>query len=163
MRYLKVLIIDDEPALRQILGNAVSKAGHSVKLAENGTKALEKLSSEQFDVALCDIRMPDMTGIQVVSKAREAGTPDGPYLEAFPNPFRNTTTIRFRLPVEDEVVLEVYSLSGILVKKVFEGNAKGEEIMSFEFSGEDRPAGVYFIRLRMKDGKELNAKLLLIR
>jgi len=73
MRYLNVLIVDDEPALRQILGNVVSKAGHNVQLAENGTVALEILARDSIDVALCDIRMPDMTGIDVVSKARAAG------------------------------------------------------------------------------------------
>ena len=73
MRFLNVLIVDDEPALRQILGNVVSKAGHQVSLAENGTQALEILSKDSIDVALCDIRMPDMTGIEVVSQAREAG------------------------------------------------------------------------------------------
>ncbi|MEH6628806.1 MAG: sigma-54 dependent transcriptional regulator, partial [Motiliproteus sp.] len=73
MRYLNVLVVDDEPALRQILGNAISNAGHQVQVAENGTVALEKLATGKFDVALCDIRMPDMTGIQVVSKAKEAG------------------------------------------------------------------------------------------
>ncbi|MEH6472266.1 MAG: sigma-54 dependent transcriptional regulator [Halopseudomonas sp.] len=72
-RYLNVLIVDDEPALRQILGNVVSKAGHKVQLAENGTQALSILGRDAIDVALCDIRMPDMTGIEVVSKAREAG------------------------------------------------------------------------------------------
>ncbi|MEH6824162.1 MAG: sigma-54 dependent transcriptional regulator [Motiliproteus sp.] len=73
MRYLNVLVIDDEPALRQILGNVVTKAGHSVQLAENGTQALEILARDSIDVALCDIRMPDMSGIDVVSKARAAG------------------------------------------------------------------------------------------
>lgn len=73
MRNLTVLIIDDEPALRQILGNTVAKAGYQVLLAENGTQALETLAKENVDVAVCDIRMPDMTGIDVVSRARGSG------------------------------------------------------------------------------------------
>tara|TARA_R110002167_G_scaffold12233_2_gene52311 strand:- start:7941 stop:9284 length:1344 start_codon:yes stop_codon:yes gene_type:complete len=73
MRYLNVLVVDDEPALRQILGNVIAKAGHKVQLAENGAQALEILARESIDVALCDIRMPDMTGIDVVSRARESG------------------------------------------------------------------------------------------
>ncbi len=73
MRYLNVLVVDDEPALRQILGNAISRAGHNVQLAENGTQALELLGRDSIDVALCDIRMPDLTGIEVVTRAREAG------------------------------------------------------------------------------------------
>lgn len=73
MRYLNVLVIDDEPALRQILRNVITKAGHQVAVAENGTQALAILGREPIDVALCDIRMPDMTGIEVVSRARTAG------------------------------------------------------------------------------------------
>ena len=79
MQNLTVLIIDDEPALRQILGNAVGRAGYQVLLAENGTQALEILARENIDVAVCDIRMPDMTGIDVVSRARAGGI-DTPFL-----------------------------------------------------------------------------------
>lgn len=73
MSSLQVLIVDDEPAIRQILANAVTKAGHSVSTAANGTEALERLSKGDIDVALCDIRMPDMSGIDVVDKARSSG------------------------------------------------------------------------------------------
>jgi len=73
MRELNVLVVDDELALRQILANTVKKAGHQVKTADCGEAALALLSSEEFDVAICDIRMPDMTGIEVVAKARENG------------------------------------------------------------------------------------------
>ena len=73
MYSLQVLIIDDEPAIRQILSNAVSNAGHSVTVAANGEEALERLGKGDIDVALCDIRMPDLTGIEVVEKARSQG------------------------------------------------------------------------------------------
>ena len=69
MRSLQLLIIDDEPAIRQILSNAASNAGHSVAVAANGEEALERLAKGDIDVALCDIRMPDITGIEVVEKA----------------------------------------------------------------------------------------------
>jgi two-component system response regulator AtoC len=70
MRSLQLLIIDDEPAIRQILSNAASNAGHSVSVASNGKEALERLGKGDIDVAVCDIRMPDITGIEVVEKAR---------------------------------------------------------------------------------------------
>ena len=73
MRALQLLIIDDEPAIRQILSNAASNAGHSVSVASNGREALERLGKGDIDVAVCDIRMPDITGIEVVEKAREQG------------------------------------------------------------------------------------------
>ncbi len=73
MRELNVLVVDDELALRQILANTVKKAGHHVKTADCGEAALALLSSEEFDVAICDIRMPDITGIEVVARAKERG------------------------------------------------------------------------------------------
>lgn len=73
MPSLQVLIIDDEPALRQILSNTASKAGHSVSVAANGSEALQRLNKGDIDVAICDIRMPDMNGIEVVEKARASG------------------------------------------------------------------------------------------
>ena len=73
MRSLQLMIIDDEPAIRQILSNAASIAGHSVSVARNGAEALARLAMGDIDVAVCDIRMPDMSGIEVVEKARAQG------------------------------------------------------------------------------------------
>jgi len=73
MPSLQVLIVDDEPALRQILSKTASGAGHSVSVAANGVEALERLSKGDIDVAICDIRMPDMNGIEVVEKTLSAG------------------------------------------------------------------------------------------
>ena len=73
MRALQLLIIDDEPAIRQILSSAASNAGHTVSAAANGQEALERLSKGDIDVAVCDIRMPDISGIEVVEKARSQG------------------------------------------------------------------------------------------
>jgi len=73
MRSLQLLIIDDEPAIRQILSNTATNAGHSVSVASNGIEALERLGKGDIDVAVCDIRMPDISGIEVVEKARSQG------------------------------------------------------------------------------------------
>ena len=73
MPSLQILVVDDEPALRQILSKTVSRAGHSVSVAANGHDALQRLSKGDIDVAICDIRMPDISGIEVVEKAHAAG------------------------------------------------------------------------------------------
>lgn len=73
MPSLQLLIIDDEPAIRQILSKTASKAGHTVIVAGNGQEGLNRLSKGDIDVALCDIRMPDLSGIEVVEKTRELG------------------------------------------------------------------------------------------
>ena len=73
MSSLQVLIIDDEPAIRQILSKVAAGAGHTVMTAANGKEALTHLGKGDIDVALCDIRMPDISGIDVVEKARNQG------------------------------------------------------------------------------------------
>jgi two-component system response regulator AtoC len=73
MAVLQVLVVDDEPAIRQVLASQIGKAGHQVDLADCGTAALERLSRGDVDVAVCDIRMPDFDGIELVRRARAQG------------------------------------------------------------------------------------------
>ena len=70
---MHVLIIDDEPALRQILVNTVSRAGYTTDTAECVRDAAAKLVRGDVDVALCDIRMPDGDGVDLVRSMRAAG------------------------------------------------------------------------------------------
>ncbi|HJV74172.1 MAG TPA: sigma-54 dependent transcriptional regulator [Noviherbaspirillum sp.] len=70
---LEVLVVDDEPAIRQILSAHLSKSGCSVCQAANGTEAFERLSKGDIDIAISDIKMPDFTGIELVRRARAAG------------------------------------------------------------------------------------------
>ena len=73
MPSLNVLVIDDEPALRQILAAAVIKAGYSVEQANGVKQAEARLARGDVDVALCDIKMPDGNGIELVRSCRAAG------------------------------------------------------------------------------------------
>ncbi|MDO8303746.1 MAG: sigma-54 dependent transcriptional regulator [Sedimentisphaerales bacterium] len=73
MKSLEVMVIDDEPAIRQILTAYLVKAGYHVFQAPNGLQALERLAKGDIDVALCDIKMPDISGIELVRKARAIG------------------------------------------------------------------------------------------
>jgi DNA-binding NtrC family response regulator len=70
---MHVLVVDDEPALRQILAAAVTKAGYSVDQAAGVTEAAAKLARGDVDVSLCDIKMPDGNGIDLVRNSRAAG------------------------------------------------------------------------------------------
>jgi two-component system, NtrC family, response regulator AtoC len=70
---LQILVVDDEPAIRQILTASMTRNGHSVEVAGSGREALMRLSKGDIEVALCDINMPDLTGIEVVREARAAG------------------------------------------------------------------------------------------
>jgi DNA-binding NtrC family response regulator len=73
MSSLHVLVIDDEPAVRQILAAAVSKGGYSVDQAASAAEAAAKLARGDVDVALCDVKMPDGNGIDLVRDSRASG------------------------------------------------------------------------------------------
>ncbi len=61
--HYKVLVVDDEPAIRNIICEILAKKGHQGFHAANGIEALEKLPAENFDAAVIDVTMPKMDGI----------------------------------------------------------------------------------------------------
>ena len=65
-----LLIVDDDPSVRHALW-ITFRESYSVQLAENGTKALELFQEKPADVALLDIRMPGMTGLEVLGQLKE--------------------------------------------------------------------------------------------
>jgi DNA-binding NtrC family response regulator len=70
---MHVLVIDDEAAVRQILAEAVAKAGNTVDEARNATEAAAKLVRGDVDVALCDIKMPDGNGVDLMRSIKSGG------------------------------------------------------------------------------------------
>lgn len=71
---MHVLVIDDEPAVRQILAAAVKKAGYTFDTAATATEAASKLVRGDADVALCDIHLPDGSGLDLVRSMKESGS-----------------------------------------------------------------------------------------
>src|SRR5690349_8719863 len=69
----RILVCDDEESIRWVLERACSQHGHTVVAVETGAAALAALKEQPFDVALVDIRLPDVSGLEVVSQARAAG------------------------------------------------------------------------------------------
>ena len=73
MSSFHVLVIDDEMALRQIVASAVAKAGYSVDQAATVKEAASKLARDDVDAAICDIKLPDGNGIDLVRDSKSAG------------------------------------------------------------------------------------------
>src|SRR5256885_7438665 len=71
----RVLVVDDEPGLRQSLGLLLSDAGYDVVAEGSGARALERARAEAFDLILCDVRMSDMDGIAFLRAYKSAGGP----------------------------------------------------------------------------------------
>ena len=67
----RILVIDDEPDIAEILRDVLTAEGHSVELAGGGREGLEKVSGAPFDLVFTDLGMPDVSGWEVASNIRE--------------------------------------------------------------------------------------------
>ena len=70
---MKVLIVDDERAIRNSLGEILSDEGYTVDKAEDGTTGYEMIGKEHYDVIFCDIKMPGMDGLELLDKISADG------------------------------------------------------------------------------------------
>ena len=66
-----ILIVDDELSMRELLELMLKREGYRVALAENGRKAIEKIKKAHFDLLLCDIRLGDITGLEVLREVKK--------------------------------------------------------------------------------------------
>ena len=66
-----ILIVDDEQGMRQLLSLVFGRADHKVRAAENGTAALARLREEPADLIISDVKMPDMSGIELLRAVRD--------------------------------------------------------------------------------------------
>ncbi|HBY59833.1 MAG TPA: Fis family transcriptional regulator, partial [Solibacterales bacterium] len=75
----RILIVDDDPVVRDSLGKWFDSEGYDVTLVASGKEALERLAVRRWDVALLDIKMPGMDGIELHERVHDAD-PDLPVI-----------------------------------------------------------------------------------
>src|SRR5688572_9926238 len=68
---LRILVVDDEPSMRDMLRIVLRRDGYDVVVAENGRQAIAALQEQNVDLLLSDIRMPDVSGVEVLRVAKE--------------------------------------------------------------------------------------------
>ncbi|MDP4130010.1 MAG: sigma-54 dependent transcriptional regulator [Bacteroidota bacterium] len=74
-----ILIIDDEKAIRKTLSEILSYEGYKIDESGDGEEGFRKFKEKEYDVILCDIKMPRMDGIEFLEKAKESN-PDIPII-----------------------------------------------------------------------------------
>jgi two-component system, NtrC family, nitrogen regulation response regulator NtrX len=64
----RILVVDDEPEVRQLLRDFLSERGYDVVMAESGAEALSTLDTQTPDLVLLDVAMPDIDGVETLKR-----------------------------------------------------------------------------------------------
>ncbi len=67
----RILVVDDDESIRKVLATILKEEGFDVDTAKNGKQAIEKSKIRLYNVALIDIRLPDMDGTKLLTKIRD--------------------------------------------------------------------------------------------
>src|SRR6185503_15055069 len=68
----RILVVDDEDTIRLVLAKYLRTRGFEVSTAESGDAALEALAGVRFDLMLCDVRMPGLSGVEILPAVLES-------------------------------------------------------------------------------------------
>src|SRR4028119_1394752 len=134
----QILIVDDEQGMRQLLSLVFGRAGHQVRAAENGRRAVEMLRERGADLIVSDVRMPDMGGIELLSAAREL-SPDTAVVMMTAFATVETAREAFKLGADDFIQkpFDVDELK-LIVKKTLEKQSLVRENHAFRRAQRDR-------------------------
>jgi CheY-like chemotaxis protein len=70
---LRILVVEDHGDTRHTLSRLLTHFGHEISVADNTRSALDIMASQEFDVVLCDIALPDGSGYDVIAEAKREG------------------------------------------------------------------------------------------
>ena len=70
MKPLAILVVDDQPIMREVLAQILEDAGHEVRVSAGGIEALREMAETAFDVLVTDLVMPGMDGLELIGEVR---------------------------------------------------------------------------------------------
>lgn len=112
---VRVLVVDDEDSIRNMLGITLKEDGWTVELAENGKLGLEALQRASFHIVISDIQMPEMTGIQLLEAAK-AKSPNTEFIIMTSNATLETAMQAIKLGAYDYLTKPFENLSVVSKK-----------------------------------------------
>ena len=73
-RLKKIMVVDDEAGIRNLLSDALAEKGFKVTLAKDGRDSLKQMKNRRFDLLITDINMPRLGGVGLLRKMKKRGT-----------------------------------------------------------------------------------------
>ncbi|MEZ5359466.1 MAG: response regulator [Candidatus Zixiibacteriota bacterium] len=118
----RILAVDDELLIRDLLYDFFSSQDWDIVVAESGEKGMEFLKNQKFDLTLVDIKMPEMDGLTFTSKVRDL-YPDLPVIimTGYPSLDSAIEALRFKV---DDYMIKPFNVNQLfkVAKKVVEAN-----------------------------------------
>jgi len=121
----RILLADDEPRLLHVVGLYLTMEGFEVREAQDGAEALSMLDTEQFDLAILDVMMPNVDGIEVCRQIRARPQTQSMPVLVFTSLSADADVERARLAGANHLITKPFSLPGLgaVVRSCFEDSA----------------------------------------
>jgi len=111
----RVLVVDDEPGIRELLSGSLRFAGYEVVTATSGTEALRVAASARPDLVLLDVMMPEGDGLEVVRRMRAIGGPEVPVIFLSARDELSDLVAGFEMGADDYIT-KPFSLDEVLAR-----------------------------------------------
>ncbi len=111
----RIMVVDDDPLIRQLLIYQLSGVGYDVSTAQNGREALENLATNQPDLVLLDVMMPDMSGWDVCDQIRDGNASTVPIIMLTSKGAENDVITGLKSGADDYVT-KPYRLNQLLAR-----------------------------------------------
>ncbi|HXG94632.1 MAG TPA: response regulator [Blastocatellia bacterium] len=160
----RILIVDDEPVTREVLGAILSRAGYEVSFAEDGVSAIQKAAAEKPDLVITDGLLPKMHGFLVCRTIKEMENP--PKVIVLTGVYTKLT-YKWSVKVEyhaDEVLNKPFDKDILLacIKGLLKGSADVEQaaqVVSMPTSNRDKEKGFDVIKAQTPVDEALERKI----
>ncbi len=136
---LRVLFVDDEASLREFMRLELPSLGHEVTVCPDGRSALEVLKKNSFDAAILDLKMPDMTGIEVLEHLKHV-SPDTEAVMMTGYASKETAIEALRLGAFDYITkpCKISEIEGILLRILEKRKLKNTNLRAADTRAECR-------------------------
>ena len=128
----RILVVDDETSMRQLLEITLRKEGYRVTMAESGQKAVEAFSKAAYDLVISDIKMPDMSGVDVLRAVKQSA-PETPVIMITAYSSAETAVEALRLGAYDYIAkpFKIDELK-VTIKNALEKQQLAEEVVGLK-------------------------------